>query len=118
MRFYFDIDDSEFNDEYGMNFCETIKDRACESFAEMIYNNALDTDSYYSEIISQINELLKSKQNEIIESVIERVTEKIAKKKALMEFTPKASELAAIDKDNMAYFEEMIDKAIAKRFSK
>lgn len=118
MRFYFDIEDSEFNDEFGLNFCETIKNRACESLAEMIYNNALDTDSYYSEIGSQINELLKSKQNEIIELVVERVAEKIAKKKALMEFTPKTSELAAIDKDNMAYCEEMIDNAIARRFVK
>ena len=118
MRFYFDIEDSEFDDEFGLNFCETVKNRACESLAEMIYNNALDTDNYYSEIGSQINELLKSKQNEIIESVVEHVAEKIAKKKTLMEFTPKVSELAAIDKDNVTYFEEMIDKAIAKRFSK
>lgn len=28
------------------------------------------------------------------------------------------SEIAAMDKDNIAYFEEMIDKAIAKKFGK
>ena len=118
MRFYFDIDDSEFNDELGIDFRETIKNRACESLAYDIYNSVSNINSWYSDINKQINELLKSRQNEIIETVIERVAEKIAKKKALMEFTPKVSELAAIDKDNVAYFEEMIDKAIAKRFSK
>ena len=25
MRFYFDIEDSEFDDEFGLNFCETVK---------------------------------------------------------------------------------------------
>lgn len=118
MRFYFDIDDSEFEDELGLNFRETIKNRASESLAHDIYHSVSNVDSWYSSARERINELLKSRQDEIIEAVIERVAEKIAKKKALMEFTPKVSELAAIDKDNVAYFEEMIDKAIAKRFSK
>lgn len=118
MRFYFDIDDSEFEDELGLNFRETIKERAIDSLANDIYHSVSNVDGWYSSVRERINELLKSRQDEIIEAVIERVSEKIAKKKALMEFTPKVSELAAIDKDNMAYFEEMIDKAIAKRFSK
>lgn len=118
MRFYFDIDDSEFEDEPGLNFRETIKERAIDSLANDIYHSVSNVDGWYSSVRERINELLKSRQDEIIEAVIERVSEKIAKKKALMEFTPKVSELAAIDKDNMAYFEEMIDKAIAKRFSK
>lgn len=116
MRFYFDIDDSEFDDEDGLNFCDVVKDRTCEALADRIWYNASHPDSWYSDINEQINELLKSRQNDIIEAVIERVAEKIAKKKALVEFTPKASEIAAIDKDNISYFEEMIDKAIAKRF--
>lgn len=62
--------------------------------------------------------MLQSKQDEIIEAVIERVTEKIAAKKAVVAMTPKVSEIAAMDKDNVAYFEQMIDKAIARRFGK
>lgn len=116
MRFYFDIDDAEFNDELGLNFIDTVKTRVCESIADEVWNTVSNIDSWYSDINKQINELLKSKQDDIIEAVIERVAEKIAKKKALVEFTPKASEIAAIDKDNISYFEEMIDKAIAKRF--
>ena len=50
--------------------------------------------------------------------VVERVSDKIAKKRAIVELTPKASEIAAVDKDNVAYFEEMIDRAIARRFGK
>ena len=50
--------------------------------------------------------------------VIERVAEKVAKKKAIVAITPKASEIAAADKDNVAYFEQMIDMAIARKFGK
>lgn len=46
------------------------------------------------------------------------MTEKIAAKKAVVAMTPKVSEIAAMDKDNVAYFEQMIDKAIARRFGK
>lgn len=116
MRFYFDIDDAEFNDELGLDFIDTVKARVCESIADEVWNSVSNIDSWYSDINKRIDELLKSKQNDIIEAVIECVAEKIAKKKALVEFTPKASEIAAIDKDNISYFEEMIDKAIAKRF--
>ena len=50
--------------------------------------------------------------------IVERVAAKVAKKKAIVAITPKASEIAAADKDNVAYFEQMIDRAIAKRFGK
>ena len=118
MRFYFDIDESEFQDDYGVCFEETVKDRAIDSLANDIYNSVSNVDSWYSSVRERINELLKSRQDEIIEAVIERVSEKIAKKKEIVAITPKATELAAADKDNIAYFEQMIDKAIARRFGK
>lgn len=116
MRFYFDIDESEFNDEYGIDFREAVKERVCASIAETVWDEVADPDGWYSNVKHHINDILKTRQNEIVEAVIERVAAKIAKKKALMEFTPKVSELAALDTDNISYFEEMIDKAIAKRF--
>jgi len=116
MRFYFDIDESDFQDEYGLDFRETILNRVSGAIAETVWNEVADPDGWYSEVKKHIDQVLKTRQNEIVEAVIERVAEKIAKKKALVEFTPKASEIAAIDKDNISYFEEMIDKAIAKRF--
>ena len=118
MRFYFDIDDVEFNDELGLDFLSTVKERVCESIADEVWNSVANPDSWYSDIKKRINEILNSKQDEIIAAVIDGVSEKVAKKKALVALTPKASEIAAIDKENINYFEEMIDKAIAKRFGK
>jgi len=117
MRLYFDIDETDFQDDYGLNFQETVMNRVSNEIAYSVWDSVSDPDRWHSETKKHIDAILKSKQNEIVEAVIERVAEKIAKKKALMEFTPKVSELAALDKDNVAYFEEMIDKAIAKRFN-
>lgn len=118
MRFYFDVDEYEFDSEYGVGFNQAVKDGAVLALAEQIYNTETDTDLWYSAVQKQINELVKSKQNEICEMIVERVAEKIAKKKAIVAITPKASEIAAADNDNVAYFEQMIDRAIAKRFGK
>ena len=116
MRFYFDIDESDFEDEYGLDFKRAVTDGAINAVADQIYNEAVDPYKCYSYINKQIEELLKSKQNELCEMVVERVADKIAKKKAIVALTPKASELAAADKDNVAYFEQMIDRAIARKF--
>ena len=116
MRFYFDIDEAEFGDEFGMDFSDTVKQRVCESIADDVWNRVSDPDSWYSDIKKKINNLLNEHQHEIIEAVIERVATKIAAKKAIMALTPKVSDIVAMDKDNIAYFEKMVDKAIAKRF--
>ena len=116
MRFYFDIEDYEFEYEYGVDFNHAVMNGAVNSIAEKIYYAESDTDRWYSAAQQQVNEILKARQDEICEKVIERVAEKVAKKKAIVAITPKASEIAAADKDNVAYFEQMIDKAIAKRF--
>ena len=118
MRFYFDIEDYEFEEEYGVNFNEAVKNGAIDAVAEQIYNDAVDPSKCYSYITKQIDDIVKSRQKEICEMVVERVADKIAKKKAIVALTPKASEIAAVDKDNIAYFEEMIDKAIARKFGK
>ncbi len=118
MRFYFDIDDYEFEQDYGVDFRQSVKNGAVDALAMQIYNEETDTDRWYSEVQQTIKEIIKSKQDEICEKVIERVAEKIAKKKAIVAITPKASEIAAADNDNVAYFEQMIDRAIAKRFGK
>lgn len=118
MRFYFDIDEYEFEDEYGVGFQQSVKNGAVNALAERIYHTESGTDIWYSEVQRQIKELVKSRQDEICENIIERVAEKIAKKKALVAITPKVSEIAAADEANVAYFEQMIDKAIARRFGK
>lgn len=118
MRFYFDIDESEFTDEYGMDFKDAIKDGVVREISLWVYNDGANPDLWHSEVSNQIEALIKSKQNEICEMVVERVASKVAHKKAVAAITPKVSELAAIDKENVAYFEQMIDRAIAKRFGK
>ena len=118
MRFYFDIEDYEFEDEYGVDFKQAVMNGAVNALAEQIYNTESDTERWYSEVQKRINEIVKTRQDEICEKIVERVAEKVAKKKAIVAITPKASEIAAMDKDNVAYFEQMIDMAIAKRFGK
>lgn len=118
MRFYFDIDNYEFNCEEAQSFKEVIKQGAVMELAAEIYENESNPDSWRSEVSEQIKHIVKEHSAEIIEDVIERVSEKIAAKKALVALTPKASELTLIDKSNITYFEEMIDKAIARRFGK
>lgn len=117
MRFYFDIDDDIFRDEFGIDFKNAVKEAAIYSVAETIFSS-VTADSYYSDCSQAIKQLIKDRSGEIVDRVVERVAENIARKKAVLELTPKASQLAAIDRDNIAYFETMIDKAIAKRFGK
>ena len=118
MRFYFDIDESEFDDECSIDFKQTVINRAIESVAEWIYNSEANIEHYGSVVRDQVNDLIKSRQQDIVDSVVEKVSDKIAKKKEIVAITPKASELTAADKENIAYFEQMIDKAIARRFGK
>ena len=118
MRFYFDIDESEFADEYGIDFKDAIKNGVVKEIALWVYNDEANADRWRSEVKNQIDALIKSNQKVICEMVVERVSEKVAHKKAIAAITPKVSELASIDKSNIEYFEQMIDKAIAKRFGK
>jgi hypothetical protein len=118
MRFYFDIDESEFEDEYGIDFKRAVFNGVVESIAEDLLSNSTDWSRHYSEVRAQVDRLLKEREKDICEAVIERVADKVAHKKAIVALTPKASELAAADKDNVKYFEEMIDKAIARKFGK
>ena len=117
MRFYFDIDEDQLNDECSPSFIELIKDRCADGLREEIWESII-SDGTYSAIDEDIKSLIKDHQKEIIDAVVDKVAEKIAMKKQLLEITPKASQLAAADKENIAYFEEMVDKAIARRFGK
>lgn len=117
MRFYFDIDEDELNDEYRPSFIELIKDRCADGLREEIWDS-ITRDGTYETFIDDMRRLINDNKKEIIDAVVEKVAEKIAIKKQLLEITPKASQLAAADKENVAYFEEMVDRAIARRFGK
>jgi len=73
---------------------------------------------YYSSVRAMVDNIIRSHKGEIINGVIESVAEKIMEQKAIIAMKPKMSELAAADKENVEYFERMIDKAIARKFGK
>ena len=118
MRFYFDIEDYEFNDYYGTSFQEEVMNNAVRCIVEDISRGAKNMKSPYSIASQHVEQIIKDSSDEIIQGVIEKVAEKIARKKAITSITPKASENAAADEENIAYFEQMIDRAIARRFGK
>lgn len=118
MRFYFDIDEYEFQDEYGIDFKGAVFNGVVESIAAEVYNHESNANNLHLEAQKQLAALIKENEKQICEAIVERVSDKIAHKKAIVALTPKASELAAADKDNVKYFEEMIDKAIARKFGK
>ena len=117
MRFYFDIDAEELNDEYSPSFIELIKMRCADGLREEVWDS-ITRDGTYETLIDDMKRLIKDHQQEIIDAVVEKVSDKIAAKKQLLEITPKASQFAAADKESVAYFEEMVDRAIARRFGK
>ena len=59
-------------------------------------------------------EIIWQLDNEVVS--YSEIADAVASKKAIKEITPKASEIAAIDNENVEYFMKLIDKAIAKRF--
>ena len=118
MRFYFDIEDYEFNDYYGTSFTEEVMNAAVNAVVGSIIQCVKNTKSPAFIASQKVEEIVKDHSDEIIQGVIEKVAEKIARKKAITSITPKVSEIAAADEENVAYFEQMIDPAIAKRFGK
>ena len=116
MKFEFEIPDDEFFEDYYHNeFTDRIKDGVIDALATSIYNEC-EIDTIYKYLRESLLNLLKSKEDYILETAISRVVEEISKKKALKELTPKVSELVVIDKENEKYFEQLIDKVIKKKF--
>lgn len=117
MKFEFEIDVKDFYDDegYGRSFTDMILEEAAKQVAAE-YRNEIDITYYRSKISQEIDRIVKENEKEIIETIIERVSGMVARKKRIAAETPKASVIAAIDKENEEYFITLIDKAIAKRF--
>lgn len=115
MKFYFEIPDKDFGEEFGINFVERVQREAIKQVANDLVNGETGF-NYYSAVSKKVDEILKNNQNDIVNMVIERVSDKIMQKKTILNITPKASEIAELDKSNEKYFLDLIDKAIAKRF--
>lgn len=108
---------SEYEEESikAKDFKHAIINIAIEKLIDQIYDEYMDDKIYFS-IKDTANELLKEHSKEIIDTVIDKVSNEIMRKKAIVEQMPKKSEVANIDKEWEKYFIELIDKAIAKRF--
>lgn len=97
------------------DFKKIIVDVAISKFIDKMYDDYMN-DKVYSNIKDDTKEIVKSHSKEIIDGVIDRVSNEIIKKKAIADEMPKKSEITNINKEWENYFVELIDKAIAKRF--
>ena len=94
---------------------EKIISLAIERCIDRMYDDYV-CDNVYSTIKNDAKEVIKNHSKEIINTVIDRVSDEILRKKAIIDEMPKKSEMAHINKEWESYFVELIDKAIAKRF--
>lgn len=99
----------------GKDLKEALADIAIQKFIDKIYDNYCG-DKVYHSLENKVGEVVKNNSKEIVERVIERVSQEITRKKAIKDEMPKKSEITDINKEWETYFTELIDKAIAKRF--
>lgn len=107
--------DYEGDELTGKDLKKIIADIAIEKFIYELYNSYMN-DSAYDGIRNDAKEVVKTHSKEIIDRVVDKVSDEILRKKSIVNEMPKKSEVANISKEWEKYFIELIDKAIAKRF--
>ena len=120
MKFSFEIDIEDIYDGYAddSDFKRAVFDGAVGAVVDMFYNDHTSVEDVRSDASRAVTRLISEHSREIITAVVDKGSEKIAQKRALVELTPKARDVAAINKENRDYFMQLIDEAIAKRFGK
>ena len=111
MRLYFDIDDNWYEGYDSYDFKQDVRDGIVKS----ITKNLL-TEGKYSLTEEEARQIVKENKAEIIDKVVQNVSAVILKKQEIKSLAPSFSELKNADAQVVKYFEEMVDKAIAKRF--
>lgn len=99
----------------GKDLKEIIVDKAIKQFVYEIYHDYMSDNAYHS-IRNDVKEIINNNSKEIVDKVIDKVSNEIMRKKSIVNEMPKKSEVANISKEWENYFVELIDKAIAKRF--
>lgn len=107
--------DYEYEEITGKDLKRIITDIAISKFIDKMYDNYMN-DKVYETIRNDAKEIVKVHSNEIVDRVVDEVSDEIIRKKAIVNEMPKKSEVANINKEWENYFVELIDKAIAKRF--
>lgn len=111
MRLYFDIDDNWYEGYDSYDFKQDVRNGIIESII-----NRLLAEGKYSLTEEEARQIVKENKAEIIDKVVENVSAVILKKQEIKSLAPSLSELKNADAQVVKYFEEMVDKAIAKRF--
>lgn len=99
----------------GKDLKKIIADMAIEKFINQMYYDYMN-DSVCESVRNDVREIVKAHSNDIVDKVVDKVSNEIIKKKSIVNEMPKKSEIANINKEWENYFIELIDKAIAKRF--
>jgi hypothetical protein len=110
---YYGYDD--YDNLTGKDIKKIIADIAIEKFIDKMYDDYMN-DKVYESVKTDVKEIVKSHSNDIVDRVVNIVSNEILKKKSIVNEMPKKSEIANISKEWQDYFIELIDKAIAKRF--
>ena len=111
MRLYFDIDDNWYEGYDSYDFKQDVRNGIVKS----ITKNLL-TEGKYILTEEEARQIVKENKAEIIDKVVQNVSDVILKKQEIKSLAPSFSELKNADAQVVKYFEEMVDKAIAKRF--
>lgn len=111
MRLYFDIDDNWYEGYESYDFKQDVRNGIIKSIT-----NRLLTEGKYSLTEEEARQIVKESKAEIIDKVVQNVTATILKKQEIKSLAPSLSELKNADAQVVKHFEEMVDKAIAKRF--
>ena len=111
MRLYFDIDDNWYEGYDSYDFKQDVRNGIVKS----ITKNLL-TEGKYSLTEEEARQIVKENKTEIIDKVVQNVSAAIIKKQEIKSLAPSLSDLKNADAQVVKYFEEMVDKAIAKRF--
>lgn len=111
MRLYFDIDDNWYEGYDSYDFKQDVR----AGIVKSITKNLL-TEGKYSLTKEEARQIVKENKAEIIDKVVQKVSDTIIKKQEIKSLAPSFSELKNADAQVVKYFEEMVDKAIAKRF--
>lgn len=99
----------------GKDFKKIIANIAIEKFTDRLYDDYMN-DTVYDTIRNDAKEVVRAHSNDIVDKVVDKVSDEIMKKKSIVNEMPKKSDIANINKEWENYFMELIDKAIAKRF--
>ena len=111
MQLYFDIDDNWYEGYDSYDFRQDVRRGIIKSITDRLL-----TEGKYSLTEEEARQIVKENKAEIIDKVVQNVSAAILKKQEIKSLAPSMSELKNADAQVVKYFEEMVDKAITKRF--